>query len=78
MVATSGGLCGAQCNQYRDQATYWAQQADDDFDAMLSYEGSSVMIDQTARDYFFDAYEFDIGQRQYYTGRFNSCNQVER
>jgi hypothetical protein len=79
LAVTTSGVAHAStgCQQYLTKAQYWQNQADDDIDAAISYSGSSVMIgDMLAFDYFMDAAHDDLAQVQFYSNRYNNCQNL--
>jgi hypothetical protein len=61
------------------KAQYWQNQADDDLDAAISYIGSSVMVgDMLAYDFFIDAFNFDLSQSQFFSSRYDNCQNLHQ
>lgn len=81
LAVTTSGVAHASsgCQQYLTKAQYWQNQADDDLDAAISYIGSSVMVgDMLAYDFFIDASNVDLSQSQFFTSRYDNCQNLHQ
>ena len=81
LAFTTSGVAHASsgCQQYLTKAQYWQNQADDDLDAAISYIGSSVMVGDTlAYDFFMDEFNSDLSTSQFYSSRYDNCQNLHQ
>ena len=79
LAVTTSGVAHASsgCQQYLTKAQYWQNQANDDLDAAISYADSGVMVGPVlAYDFFMGAYNDDLSLLQFYTSRYNNCQNL--